>query len=303
MRQQVDRLARLAEDLLDLTRLDAGRLHFERYPVDLAELARDLVDEFRAVALASGHPLEAVAEPAEAFGDEERVRRIGRALIENALRHTRRGRRSGFAPRRPRSTTLPSWSRTRAAGSPTSTRATCSTASTAPTAGLASGSGLGLAIAQELAEAMGGTLELHSHPATRRSRCASRRRPPRRFHGKTPPRRRARPPGAMATVAGGALPRLARPRRGRRCRPRRGGALLGAARPAGSARARRRPSSPRPPISPRRRPSRHPPAGERPLRRGRDLRPALERRRHDLRPVAGGGQSTQGSGFVVSPDG
>ena len=39
MREQVDRLARLAEDLLDLTRLDAGRMHFERSPVDLAELA------------------------------------------------------------------------------------------------------------------------------------------------------------------------------------------------------------------------------------------------------------------------
>src|SRR5919199_4298539 len=34
MREQVDRLTRLATDLLDLSRLDAGRLHVERTPVD-----------------------------------------------------------------------------------------------------------------------------------------------------------------------------------------------------------------------------------------------------------------------------
>ena len=35
MREQVDRLTKLASDLLDLTRLDAGRLTVEREPVDL----------------------------------------------------------------------------------------------------------------------------------------------------------------------------------------------------------------------------------------------------------------------------
>src|SRR5436309_8166199 len=67
MREQVDRLQRLAEDLLDLTRLDAGRMHIERRPVDLAELARDLCDEFPAVALATDHPLDAEPAPARAL--------------------------------------------------------------------------------------------------------------------------------------------------------------------------------------------------------------------------------------------
>jgi signal transduction histidine kinase len=164
MREQVDRLARLAEDLLDLTRLDAGRMHFERSPVDLAELARDLVEEFRAIAIATGHPLEAQAEPAEAFGDEERVRRIGRAVIENALKHTPAGTTI-------RVRSVPTAFKTASLVvedegdgiSPEHARHVFERFYRADGAH-ASGSGLGLAIAHELAEAMGGTLELHSHP-------------------------------------------------------------------------------------------------------------------------------------------
>ena len=39
-------LTRLATDLLDLSRLDAGRMHVERVPVDLASIAGSLVEEF-----------------------------------------------------------------------------------------------------------------------------------------------------------------------------------------------------------------------------------------------------------------
>jgi two-component system, OmpR family, sensor kinase len=49
MREQVDRLTKLATELLDLSRLDAGRLTLEREQVDLAGLAETLADEFRAV--------------------------------------------------------------------------------------------------------------------------------------------------------------------------------------------------------------------------------------------------------------
>ena len=46
MAEQVERLQKLAVDLLDLSRLDAGSLELEREPVDLAELARSVVGEF-----------------------------------------------------------------------------------------------------------------------------------------------------------------------------------------------------------------------------------------------------------------
>ena len=161
MREQVARLTKLATDLLDLSRLDAGRLKVEEEHVDLSALAEILADEFRAVALSTGHEL-AVENGAEtsALGDEERALQIGRIFVDNALVHTppgtpvriRTARRNGSAlltvedegPGIPAEHAVHVFERFyRIEGS------------------VASGSGLGLAIARELAELMGGSVELH----------------------------------------------------------------------------------------------------------------------------------------------
>jgi signal transduction histidine kinase len=94
MRVQVDRLTKLASELLDLSRLDAGRLRVDRDPVDLARVAALLVDEFEVVAQGSEHALEPQVDgTANGLGDEQRILQIGRALVENALRHTPTGTR------------------------------------------------------------------------------------------------------------------------------------------------------------------------------------------------------------------
>jgi len=157
MREQVDRLQRLAEDLLDLTRLDAGRMHIERRPVDLAELAQDLCDEFRAVAVATDHPLELDVDEARGLGDEQRVLRIGRALVENALKHTPPGTRVLV---RARGASL--IVEDDGPGIPPEHAGHVFDRFYRVDGAHASGGGLGLAIARELAEAMGGTLELRS---------------------------------------------------------------------------------------------------------------------------------------------
>jgi two-component system, OmpR family, sensor kinase len=162
MREQVARLTKLATDLLDLSRLDAGRLTVEQEQVDLAALAEILADEFRAVALSSGHLLAVEnGNNASALGDEDRALQIGRILVENALIHTppgtqvliRTARRDGSAllavedggPGIPPEHAEHVFERFyRLEGS------------------VASGSGLGLAIARELAELMGGSVELHT---------------------------------------------------------------------------------------------------------------------------------------------
>jgi signal transduction histidine kinase len=157
MREQVDRLQRLAEDLLDLTRLDAGRMHLERRPVDLRELAQDLCDEFRAIALATRHELELDAGEARALGDEQHILRIGRALLENALKHTPAGTRVRV---RSRGRSLEVMDE--GPGIPPEHASQVFDRFYRVDGARASGSGLGLAIARELAEAMGGRIELTS---------------------------------------------------------------------------------------------------------------------------------------------
>jgi signal transduction histidine kinase len=162
MRSQVDRLSKLTVDLLDLSRLDAGRLRVEREPVDMARIAQDLAAEFAAVAQASGHPLEAVpAGEALALADQQRALQIGRILIDNALVHTPEGARVVVrATTRPDAVVLSV--EDEGPGIPAEGAERVFERFYRAEGPRATGSGLGLAIARELATLMGGTIELES---------------------------------------------------------------------------------------------------------------------------------------------
>jgi signal transduction histidine kinase len=163
MRLQVERLTKLATDLLDLSRLDAGRLRVELAPVDLAEIASSLVNEFGAVGRESDHVLTAHAnDEVVALADDERVRQIGRILLENAIVHTSPG------------TEVRIMAGETAAGADLVVEDTGRGIAPEDQArvferfyraeGVAAGSGLGLAIARELATVMGGKIQLESGP-------------------------------------------------------------------------------------------------------------------------------------------
>jgi signal transduction histidine kinase len=162
MREQVERMAHLAGDLLDLTRLDAGGVEIEAEPVELGEIAAGVVRDAQPLAARRGSvvELEPGADEAAALADELRVQQIARALVDNALRHT------------------PSGSRVRVSVW-TGERAILSVADDGPgipadvlphvferfyrgPGAPARGSGLGLAIARELAPRMGGSLTVSS---------------------------------------------------------------------------------------------------------------------------------------------
>jgi signal transduction histidine kinase len=164
MRGQIERLTRLATDLLDLSRLDAGQLHVEEAPFDLAASARLVADEFRAIADAEDHELRVdAAAPVQTLGDEQRVQQIARALVENALRHTPPGtpvdvaveHRDGCASLEVRDA---------GPGIPADEQGHVFQRFYRAAGGKASGSGLGLAIARELAVRMGGSIRLESRP-------------------------------------------------------------------------------------------------------------------------------------------
>ncbi len=165
MREQVERLTKLATELLDLSRLDAGRLKLENEPIDLSSLAETLAEEFHAVALSSDHELAVHGGNAAvtALGDEERVLQIGRILVENALIHTPPGTPVRVA------TALRNGSAVltvedEGPGIPAEYAGQIFDRFYRLEGSVASGSGLGLAIARELGELMGGSVELEPLP-------------------------------------------------------------------------------------------------------------------------------------------
>jgi len=164
MRGQIERLTRLATDLLDLSRLDAGQLQVETAPFDLAASARLVADEFQAVADAEQHELRVdAASPVEAVGDDERVQQIARALVENALRHTPPGTPVDVSVER-RDDNGALAVRDAGPGIPAEEQGHVFQRFYRAAGGKASGSGLGLAIARELATRMKGSIELESRP-------------------------------------------------------------------------------------------------------------------------------------------
>src|SRR5690606_35887291 len=92
MRGQVERLTKLAADLLDLSKLDADALSVSSEPVELGAAAARVAAEFRPRAERTGHTLVVAEEPGPLVAaDPDRVDQIVRILIDNALAHTPEG--------------------------------------------------------------------------------------------------------------------------------------------------------------------------------------------------------------------
>jgi signal transduction histidine kinase len=163
VREQVARLGRLATELLDLSRLDAGSIELRVEAVDLRDVARVVVSEFEpALQVHDSHlELRLPPEKLRAVCDPERVGQVLRILIDNALTHTPHGTDLVVSAER------------------SNGRARIGVADFGPgishsmlphifepfvTSDDAMGSGLGLAIAHELAERMDGALDVASAP-------------------------------------------------------------------------------------------------------------------------------------------
>ncbi|MDQ6821754.1 MAG: HAMP domain-containing histidine kinase [Actinomycetota bacterium] len=162
-RAQSRRLARLAVDLLDLSRLDA-QVQMRSEPIELGELSRAVLAEFELGTAERGivSELEGSGHPVWALGDPGSIARILRILLDNAVRVTPDGGEiavelhdgeqasltvrdhgPGVAPEE-RELIFERFQRGRA------------------TVGQA-GFGLGLAIGRELARRMGGELVFEDH--------------------------------------------------------------------------------------------------------------------------------------------
>jgi two-component system sensor kinase FixL len=85
---QVQRLARLVEALLDLSRIRLGRMELSREPVDVSALAREVAAPYQAdLDLARGSPVSVLApSPVLASLDRVRIEQVLANLLGNAVK-------------------------------------------------------------------------------------------------------------------------------------------------------------------------------------------------------------------------
>ena len=91
IRRQVDHLARLVDDLLDVARVVSGKVILELRTVDLAECVRHSIASLSAGGYLDGHSVDVEAEPAWVRADPTRFEQVINNLVVNAVKYTPKG--------------------------------------------------------------------------------------------------------------------------------------------------------------------------------------------------------------------
>ncbi|MEO7208193.1 MAG: two-component regulator propeller domain-containing protein [Steroidobacteraceae bacterium] len=173
IRSSADVLLQIVNDLLDLSKMQAGKISFESLPFDLVRVVEECATLFSGGAEAKD--IECVvcppAEPIQLMGDELRVRQILMNLIGNAVKFTSQGEvsvKTNISIDESRVARVQISVSDTGIGIDSQAMARIfepfSQADESTTRRFG-GSGLGLAICRELAERMGGSIEVESVPA------------------------------------------------------------------------------------------------------------------------------------------
>lgn len=87
---QSAKLGRLVRELLDVSRIQAGRLEFQIAPVDLAEVARTVTEQVQM--MSPDHRFHVDAEgPAAVMGDRDHLEQAVANLLDNAIKYSAEG--------------------------------------------------------------------------------------------------------------------------------------------------------------------------------------------------------------------
>ena len=165
--EENERIARLVEGLLLLSRADAGVLRMDRQPVDLAALVAEVGDYAQVLAEAQGVALEfkSVA-PITIQGDREHLRRLLLNLVDNGIKYTPAGGRVTLTLQRDGGWVALRVADTGIGMGPEELERIFERFYRAPEAVEQGkeGSGLGLCIARSIAEAHDGRIHVESSP-------------------------------------------------------------------------------------------------------------------------------------------
>jgi two-component system OmpR family sensor kinase len=161
---EIERLTRLVQGLLMLSRADAGRLTLERRPTDLAEVAARAIGVHAARAAVCEVRLQLDAgAPVPVEGDADRLREVVDNLLDNALRVAPKGSMVRVGVRHEDGRCVLEVEDT-GPGLTDEEQAHVFEPFARGTAAGGGGAGLGLAIARAVAEAHGGWLGVRSTP-------------------------------------------------------------------------------------------------------------------------------------------
>jgi signal transduction histidine kinase len=89
VRRNAHRLKRLVDDMLDVSRIEAGRMTLRLEPVDLGAVVRDVVTELLPLATARNQRVETRIAAIESLAaDRDKLHQIAVNLVSNAIRYT-----------------------------------------------------------------------------------------------------------------------------------------------------------------------------------------------------------------------
>ena len=98
--RQIGRLTDLVDDMLDVARLDSGKIVLNRRRLDLAAVVSHVVDSFNAASRCSHLQVATDLDPVWVDGDETRLEQITANLLDNACKYTPQGGHIWLATRR-----------------------------------------------------------------------------------------------------------------------------------------------------------------------------------------------------------
>ncbi|HET6498733.1 MAG TPA: response regulator [Coriobacteriia bacterium] len=90
VQENSNRLVSLINDMLDISRIESGRVHLRVDPLDIPEVIQGVIETFRTVAKSSGIELSSVTEGpvARAAGDRDRIGQVLMNLVSNAIKYS-----------------------------------------------------------------------------------------------------------------------------------------------------------------------------------------------------------------------